>query len=71
MEKNLKQLTNRIHYLPHDSETDRPILSAICGNHQTLIVDAGNSNKHAKLFLGELDQYQINNFHSVVLTHWH
>jgi len=71
MEKNLKQLTNRIHYLPPDPETDRPILSAICGIHQTLIIDAGNSDKHAQLFLDALDQYQIANYHSVVLTHWH
>ena len=71
MEKNLKQLTNRIHYLPPDPETDRPILSAICGIHQTLIIDAGNSDKHAQLFLDALDQYQITNYHSVVLTHWH
>ena len=71
MEKNLKQLTNRIHYLPHDPDTDRPILSVICGNQQTLIVDAGNSDKHAKLFFDELNQSQIANYHSVVLTHWH
>lgn len=71
MEKNLKQLTNRIHYLPHDPETDRPILSAICGTHQTLLVDAGNSDKHARLFLSELAHCQIPNDHSVVLTHWH
>ncbi|NBJ69953.1 MULTISPECIES: MBL fold metallo-hydrolase [Clostridia] len=71
MEKKLKQLTDRIHYLPHDPETDRPILSAICGTHQTLIIDTGNSAKHAKLFLNELDRCQIKNHHAVVLTHWH
>lgn len=71
MRENLKQLTNRIYYLPHDAKTDRPILSAICGNHQTLIVDSGNSDKHAKLFLSEIGQYQISNCNSVVLTHWH
>lgn len=71
MGKKLKQLTNRIHYLPPDPETDRPILAAICGMDQTLIIDAGNSDKHAKLFLNELDQYQTTNYHSVVLTHWH
>ncbi len=71
MDKNLKQLTNRIYYLPHDPETDRPILSAICGDDETLIVDAGNSDKHAKLFLGELNQIQMANYQSVVLTHWH
>jgi len=71
MEKSLKQLTNRIQYLPHDPETDRPILSAICGEHRTLIVDAGNSDKHTKLFLDELNKSHIANYHSVVLTHWH
>ena len=71
MGKNLKQLTNRIYYLPHDPETDRPILSVICGNHQTLIVDTGNSEEHARLFLDEINQHQITNYHSVVLTHWH
>lgn len=71
MNQKLKQLTNRIHYLPHKPETDRPILSAVCGMHQTLIIDAGNSNEHAELFLSELDQYQITKYNSVVLTHWH
>ncbi|API94061.1 MULTISPECIES: MBL fold metallo-hydrolase [unclassified Virgibacillus] len=71
MEKKLNQLTDRIHYLPPDPETDRPILSAICGTYQTLIVDAGNSDKHAKLFLDELNRCQVKNHHAVVLTHWH
>ena len=71
LNQKLKQLTNRIHYLPHKPETDRPILSAVCGMHQTLIIDAGNSNEHAELFLSELDQYQITKYNSVVLTHWH
>lgn len=71
MENHLQQLTNRIYYLPDDPETDRPVMSAICGTDQTLIVDAGNSAKHAKLFLDELDQWQITNHHAVVLTHWH
>lgn len=71
MEKNLKQLTNRIHYLPHDPETDRPILSAICGANQTLLVDSGNSDRHAKLFLNELERCEVTNYHSVLLTHWH
>ncbi|WP_121640383.1 MBL fold metallo-hydrolase [Virgibacillus sp. Bac330] len=71
MTNNLKQLTDRIYYLPHDPKTDRPILSAICGTQQTLIVDTGNSDEHAKLFLNEIEQQQVNNFHSVMLTHWH
>lgn len=71
MKHNLKQLTDKIYYLPHNPETDRPILSAISGNDQTLIVDAGNSYDHAKLFLNALNQCPVSNYHSVVLTHWH
>lgn len=71
MGKDLKKLTNRIYYLPHNPKTDRPILSAICGSNQTLIVDTGNSDNHAKLFLNQLSQHQITNYHCVVLTHWH
>ncbi|MFJ7737671.1 MBL fold metallo-hydrolase [Lysinibacillus sp. NPDC097287] len=71
MGKQLKQLTNRIQYLPHDPATDRPILAAICGRRQTLLVDAGNSDTHAQLFLSELDHCHMTNDHSVVLTHWH
>lgn len=71
MKEKLQQLTERIYYLPHNPNTDRPILSAIRGDQQTLIIDAGNSSEHAKLFFSEIDQYKITNYHSVVLTHWH
>lgn len=67
----LQRLTDRIIYLQHHPATDRPILSAVSGDTQTLIVDAGNSQAHAHLFMNALEQYGVTNYHSVILTHWH
>ena len=33
------------------SETDRPILGMVVGKEKTLMIDAGNSEEHAQLFL--------------------
>ena len=66
----LKQISNRILYLPPYQETDRPILAAIVGEEKTLLIDAGNSSSHAKLFLGQLEERNING-DWLVLTHWH
>ncbi|WP_257350380.1 MBL fold metallo-hydrolase [Pseudalkalibacillus decolorationis] len=66
----LKQIFNRILYLPPYQKTDRPILAAIIGNDKTLIIDAGNSSSHAKLFLNQLEERNIKG-DWLVLTHWH
>ncbi|TCS93230.1 MBL fold metallo-hydrolase [Hazenella coriacea] len=70
-ESTLQRLTDRIFYLTPDAETDRPILAAICGEHQTLLIDAGNSPVHADLFQNECSKHEITNIHMGVLTHWH
>lgn len=67
----IKQLTSRIFYLPNSQETDRPLLAAICGDHYTLMMDAGNSPYHAQLFLNELTRKGLKQPDFVVLTHWH
>lgn len=67
----LQRLTDRIFYLPPEAETDRPLLAAICGEKQTLLIDAGNSPAHAELFLHELANQQVSNINMAVLTHWH
>jgi glyoxylase-like metal-dependent hydrolase (beta-lactamase superfamily II) len=66
----LQQISNRIYYLPPYQETDRPVLGAIVGDDKTVLIDAGNSSKHAKLFLHQLDEQQIKG-DWLVLTHWH
>ncbi|MFJ5716224.1 MBL fold metallo-hydrolase [Neobacillus sp. NPDC093127] len=66
----LKQISNRIFYLPPYQETDRPILAAIVGEEKTLFIDAGNSSSHARLFMSQLEERNIGG-DWLVLTHWH
>ncbi|MCM3693294.1 MBL fold metallo-hydrolase [Neobacillus niacini] len=67
----LKQLTNKVFYMPHYSETDRPALGLICGDNFSVIVDSGNSPSHARDFLELVDKMNITPVKFVVLTHWH
>lgn len=66
----LKRLTEKISYLPF-GEHDRPTLAVIAGSQHTLLVDAGNSPAHARLFLSELAHCDIPPIKYVALTHWH
>ncbi len=66
----LEKLSNRLFYLPPYKKTDRPILAAVVGDNQTLLIDAGNSSSHAKLFKEQLASYHIFG-DMVALTHWH
>lgn len=66
----LQKLSNRLFYLPPVQLTDRPILAAIVGDDQTLLIDAGNSSNHAKLFKEQLASYHVTG-DILALTHWH
>ncbi|WPS89021.1 MBL fold metallo-hydrolase [Brevibacillus halotolerans] len=66
----LIQMSKRILYLTPYQETDRPLLAAIVGDRKTLLIDAGNSSSHAKLFLEQLGELHIKG-DWLVLTHWH
>lgn len=65
------KLTERIYYLPFSEETDRPNLGYIRGDKFSLMVDAGNSAKHAGLFLSCLAEHGFPAPDYVALTHWH
>jgi glyoxylase-like metal-dependent hydrolase (beta-lactamase superfamily II) len=58
-------------YLPADARSDRPILAAILGAEDVLMVDAGASPAHAQLFLDELHRLTKRLPSWVALTHWH
>lgn len=66
----LKKLSDRLFYLPPYQKTDRPILAAIVGDKQTLLIDAGNSSNHAKYFKEQLASYHLTG-DILALTHWH
>ena len=67
----LKRWTDRFWYMTPEDVTDRPILGAIVGTEHTLMIDAGNSETHARLFLSELERAGVAQPSLLVLTHWH
>lgn len=67
----LKKISNRVYYMPHVSETDRPTLGLVCGDDYSLIIDSGNSPAHAKDFLELVQSMDIAPAKFVVITHWH
>jgi len=67
----IEQIGKRFWYITPVSETDRPILGMVVGRDKTLMIDAGNSENHAKYFLDELRKRNVPYPDLVVLTHWH
>ncbi|HCR3189320.1 MBL fold metallo-hydrolase [Enterococcus faecalis] len=67
----IKKLTERIFYLPHNSETDRPLLAYIKGDKIALAVDAGNSAAHVNDFYQSLKIEGLKKPDITVITHWH
>jgi glyoxylase-like metal-dependent hydrolase (beta-lactamase superfamily II) len=71
LENLLNRLTDRVYYMPHSEETDRPVLGLICGDKCSLVVDSGNSKKHAEEFLAEVGKLNAAPLKYLVITHWH
>lgn len=69
--KLLKKLTDRIYYMPNEQKGDKPLLGLVIGDKNCLIVDSGNSQKHAEEFLKEAAKLNIPPIKFVFLTHWH
>ncbi|MDC2866317.1 MBL fold metallo-hydrolase [Bacillus sp. BP-3] len=67
----IKKIGHSFWYMTPVSETDRPILGMVVGKEKTLMIDAGNSEAHAHLFLEMLNKQNISNPDFVALTHWH
>lgn len=67
----LRKLTSRIFYLPACEQGDRPALAYLAGERASLMVDAGNSPAHARLFLSALGQQGLTAPDYIALTHWH
>lgn len=67
----LTKLTNRIYFLVHEPEVDRPMLAYIKGDKLSLAIDAGYSSSHVQDFYNaiELENFKKPDF--TVITHWH
>ena len=63
--------SERFWYMTPVEETDRPILGAVVGETYTLMIDAGNSEAHARFFIEELERQGISSPSFLALTHWH
>jgi glyoxylase-like metal-dependent hydrolase (beta-lactamase superfamily II) len=67
----IKQIGDRFYYQTPVSETDRPILGMVVGDEKSLMIDAGNSEAHARYFLEELSHRGLKRPDMLALTHWH
>ncbi|MCY7629626.1 MBL fold metallo-hydrolase [Bacillus altitudinis] len=67
----IKKIGQTFSYITPVSLTDRPILGMVVGNKKTLMIDAGNSEDHAKYFIQKTLKQENATPDMVVLTHWH
>ena len=64
----MQRLSEQVSWLP-PAKPDRPSLCAVVGEHATLMLDAGASDAHARLFLDALAGEDVAPPIAVVLTH--
>ena len=67
----LEKVTDRIYYMMPSNETGRPLIGLVIGDDYCLIVDSGNSPKHANEFQFELEKMELPPIKYLVLTHHH
>lgn len=67
----LKQLTERVYYLPTDGDLDRPVLGYIKGDKFSLRIDAGNSASHVANYDQEVERLGLPKPAVTLITHWH
>jgi glyoxylase-like metal-dependent hydrolase (beta-lactamase superfamily II) len=67
----LEKVTDRIYYMKPSNETGRPLIGLVIGDDHCLIVDSGNSPKHATEFQFELEKMELPPIKYLVLTHHH
>lgn len=67
----LEQITKRCCYMPNDATADRPCLGYVRGDRYALMIDAGNSPEHHRLFLAEVEAAGLPAPAAVAITHSH
>lgn len=67
----LEKITDRIYYMKHSEETDRPALGLIIGDESCMVIDAGTSPRHVKEFQKEIAELKVPPVKYLVLTHYH
>jgi glyoxylase-like metal-dependent hydrolase (beta-lactamase superfamily II) len=69
-EGGLQRIAEHVYWMP-PGPPDRPSLCAVVGSEYTLMLDAGASDAHARLFLDALHVEGVRPPRYVALTHWH
>lgn len=67
----LKKISGRIFYYPHQRETDRPMLVYLKGEKIMIAIDAGNSADHVDEFYKALEVAGLKKPDFTIITHWH
>ncbi len=69
----LEQLSSNVYILPAHPDGDKvqPVIGAVVGREETILIDAGNSPHHAQILLGELKGIGAPPVQQLVYTHWH
>lgn len=67
----LEKVTERIYYMMNEDKRERPALGVVAGDKGSLIIDAGNSQKHALELKQALKKDNIPEVKYVVITHYH
>ena len=67
----LERLTDRIWYMPFESDRDRPNLGYIKGDNWSLAIDAGHSEAHTREFYELLGKENLPLPSITAITHWH
>ncbi len=67
----LHKLTERILYMDHEPECDRPMLVYIKGEKYSLAIDAGYSARHVNKFYKLLEEEGLSLPDFTAITHWH
>lgn len=73
MPDKLVQVTDNVWIFPRDSDLNRPQpnVGAVITDQQTILIDAGNSPRHARRILLALDEIQAPSVTYVIYTHSH
>lgn len=69
-ETTLTQITDHVFWMS-PGQPDRPSLAIVVGEDYSLMLDAGASAAHARLFLEEIAASGVSAPRYVALTHWH
>ena len=67
----IERISDRIYIMQKQDETDRPVLGLVIGEKGCLVIDAGNSPKHARECKQEIEAMNLPPVKYLVLTHHH